>query len=973
MKSRNLIRRKCNYLAISFGIPFLSMLMIMIFNEFSPFGTSSMLYSDCYHQYFPFFKAFIQDIRGGESLVYSFNVGMGMDYLGLIAYYLASPLYLLGLLFPDGMLLGFFSMLAPIRLGLAGLFFAMFLRKVFKKNDMSIAIFGSFYALCAWAMGYQWNVMWLDTFALLPLVMMGMYSLLNERKFVLYTVALALSVYSNYYIGFFICIFIFLTFICYEICRWTSFKKLAWDLLWIAGFSLLAIGLTAFLELPAYSALQSTQSSVNKYPEDFALNIVDYKLYPNVNADWDAAKLAWEAGKIGKAFSKGWSAIWEGFTAILNGMKQCAGNMFGGIEPTFKEGLPNLYCGIGSIIFAFLFLTCKEVKLRDKICSVSLLLIFLLSFLIRQLDYIWHGFHFTNMIPYRFSFLYSFVLLYMAYRAYLHRAEFKLWQVIIASALAIILCLNSNTNETYKEAMASIDLGANWDRITSNWKGTTEDWDALLDHFGYYAFPVFNTLFLTAYIGFLGFLGFPRKKPRRKDIQAIQKFENAANKRQRIGTIVLSCIMCFEIVLNLLNFSIFFDGTTTEFYPRGKEDAEKIYQAMHNRETDTLFYRAEATHSQTLNDGALNGYHGISTFTSSANVKITEFMKDLGYGAKDTYNRYCFEESSPVANLFLDLKYMIERSGNQAQNQYFDVVARSGDVTLLRNNAYLPLGFLANSQLSELDFTTSNDDFEFQNRLLQAATGIDHNIWNYMVLGELVISSNTINITSSRNDGYCTYSAANSDTIVYSYYPQQEGLMCIDIYQSKRNNINVYLNGQHLYSESYSLPQMLSVCNVKVGDVVEVRFSCTGGESGTINTVGAILNDQVFQEAYNVLKASTWNLTEFSNTRISGTIQCNRDGLMYTSIPQNDKNWSVTVDGKKVDVVLVGDCMIGVPLTKGNHTVTFTYSNSAFTIGLIISILSLIILIALWVLFYKPRFKFIRKLFRKGKETPPQQ
>ena len=189
--------------------------------------------------------------------------------------------------------------------------------------------------------------------------------------------------------------------------------------------------------------------------------------------------------------------------------------------------------------------------------------------------------------------------------------------------------------------------------------------------------------------------------------------------------------------------------------------------------------------------------------------------------------------------------------------------------------------------------------------------------------------------------------------------------MCIDIYQSKRNNINVYLNGQHLYSESYSLPQMLSVCSVKVGDVVEVRFSCTGGESGTINTVGAILNDRAFQEAYDVLSASTWNLTEFSNTKISGNIQCNRDGLMYTSIPQNGSNWSVTVDGKKADIVLVGDCMIGVPLTVGNHQVTFAYNNSTFTVGLIISILSLIILIALWVLFYKPEFRFIKKLFLK--------
>ena len=39
---------------------------------------------------------------------------------------------------------------------------------------------------------------------------------------------------------------------------------------------------------------------------------------------------------------------------------------------------------------------------------------------------------------------------------------------------------------------------------------------------------------------------------------------------------------------------------------------------MHEREKNTLFFRAETTHSQTLNDGALNDYNGISCFTSSA-------------------------------------------------------------------------------------------------------------------------------------------------------------------------------------------------------------------------------------------------------------------------------------------------------------------------------------------------------------------
>ena len=100
--------------------------------------------------------------------------------------------------------------------------------------------------------------MWLDTFALLPLVALGMVSLLNDRKFVLYTISLFLSVFSNYYIGLFTCIFTLLAFICYEICRWGGFKKFFIDLSLTAVFSILAIGMTAILELPTLAALQTT-------------------------------------------------------------------------------------------------------------------------------------------------------------------------------------------------------------------------------------------------------------------------------------------------------------------------------------------------------------------------------------------------------------------------------------------------------------------------------------------------------------------------------------------------------------------------------------------------------------------------------------------------------------------------------------------------------------------------------------------
>ena len=159
-----------NYTALAFAIPCMGMLFVMLISQYEPFGKYSMLYSDMYHQYYPFFVAFRRALRSGSGLLYTWSIGMGMDYLGLISYYLASPLNLLSVLVPEGWLLEFFSLLVPVKLGFAGMFFAIFLKKLFGKNDASIAVFGGFYGLCAWALGYQWNVMWLDTFALLPLV-----------------------------------------------------------------------------------------------------------------------------------------------------------------------------------------------------------------------------------------------------------------------------------------------------------------------------------------------------------------------------------------------------------------------------------------------------------------------------------------------------------------------------------------------------------------------------------------------------------------------------------------------------------------------------------------------------------------------------------------------------------------------------------------------------------------------------------
>jgi len=906
--------KKIKYTALAFLIPFCGLLLVRLICTLFFDGQYSMLYSDQYHQYYPFFLEFRRALRSGDSLLYSWSVGMGMDYLGLISYYLASPLNLLSVCLPESWMLPYFSLLMPLKLGLAGLFFGIFLKKSFHKNDLSIALFGSFYALCAWALGYQWNIMWLDTFALLPLVALGTVSLLRDKKVILYTVTLFLSIFANYYIGFFTCIFVLLVFICYQICRWRSFPHFFSDLLRIAIFSVLAIGMTAILELPALAALQSTQSSINTFPTEFKLNIAS-------------------------------TNDWKG---LLDAMRQVAGNMNGGLQPTFKEGLPNLYCGVFTNILAFMFLTCRRVQLRDKLCCTFLLLFFNVSFIIRQLDYIWHGFHFTNMIPYRFSFLYSFVMLYMAYRAWLHRNSFRLWQILTAALLSITLLLFCQEVPDFLNLI----------------NGTTQlyPWDSyFIDNLQIIAeccsFIVYTGFLLIVYVTVMMIAYRWKKQPDHATKLQKRAFLRDLRRRRNLGTRLLCIFMALELAMNLVCFGVCFPATNIENYPSRKDDAADVIAHMKQREKDTPFYRTETTHSQTLNDGALNDYNGISTFTSSANVNVTRFMKALGYGARDTYNRYCFEESSPVSNLFLNLKYMIERDGVVKDHLYFTDVYQSGYVHLLENEAYLPLGFLVNNQILNVDFQTHRNPFDVQNDLMQATTGIQDDVWKYTGYNSLIINGNNAEILTQLPYGYCTYkTGSTSGTVVFSYTADRSGFMCINLVLSNRNSFTVRLNGKDLYTETYSVSQSLAVSNVNPGDVIEVIMYCKPNESGFHEVTAAILDDALFRQCHSKLSESTLEITRFSNTRVDGTIHCNQDGILYTSIPQ-DGNWVAFVDGKPAEIVLVGDAMCGVMLTQGDHTVSFRYENAAFSLGWKISLGCLTVFLGIVAILYLPKKK----------------
>ena len=200
------------FLLLAFFVPFLIMGVMFIRAKVYPLGDRQVMFSDCKQQYLPFLKEFQRKLKNGDSMLYSWGNGLGTNFIAMIGYYIASPLNLLTLIVPMKYIREAMAVFMMIKVGCASLFTAVFLKHVYKRNDISLVAFGCCYAFCDFITGYYWNIIWLDSVALLPLVALGVYCIIYENKYKTYVISLALAFVSSYYIGYMICVFVLLWF-----------------------------------------------------------------------------------------------------------------------------------------------------------------------------------------------------------------------------------------------------------------------------------------------------------------------------------------------------------------------------------------------------------------------------------------------------------------------------------------------------------------------------------------------------------------------------------------------------------------------------------------------------------------------------------------------------------------------------------------------------------------------------------------
>lgn len=847
------------FFALSFLIPATIMVLAFRANDLHPFGEDQFLVVDLWHQYFPFFRVVREKLVEGGSFLYSWQNGMGTNFLSLISYYAASPLNWIAALFSEESSRDVMMFLLAAKIGFAGAFFSCFVRYTFRRKDISIVIFSTIFALSSYMLGYYWNVMWFDTVALFPLVMMGVVAICREGKWKTFTFALALSLISNYYVGYFTCIFTIFMFAAAMIINFKGVKDTLKKLWIIVRSSVLGIALGGFILLPAYYGLQLTHSANNNFPEKME-------------------------------FYEGWTDIFA--------------NMLSYSEPAMKEGLPNFACGMLAIVLFGVFLFSSGIKIREKVSALLMLGIIAVSCNMNILNYIWHGFHFTNMIPYRFAFIFSFVLVVAAFRAYdvILTKGVKIYQIIMMFAFPWVIFY---LNYMVKSAASETELGVK---------------SFLLDNE-----PVKNSLIIAGafILVFAAIKIFPFTNPKVRNLVLSLCIGAAA---------ISECYSNAKIGVETVGKSNY-DGYLTK-----NEDIQILLDAADARE-ESPFYRTEMTKTWTLNDSSLYGYYGISQFSSSANVSVTKFIKKLGLYGSEAGNRYYYRVSAPVVNTMLGIKYIINKDNEYKGDPYaLTEIDKSNSVHLYANNFPLSVGYMVDSTILDLENLGYACPFDFHNDLIQFATSVDENIYTPQPVA--LASYTGVNVTKNSYGNYTfgkTESGAEDCSAEYSF----EGMDGYQLYGYAANGgcdkVDVTMGAKKIDSgiaiDDY--PIIFPMGGAQSGERSTVKMNVKDDtDNGTFKLMVYALNESLFEQAYADLADEQLQITEFSDTEIKGKITALKDGVMFLSIPY-EEGWSITVDGKEVDTVKVVHSMLGAEIPAGEHDITIKYTPEGFVPGVI--------------------------------------
>lgn len=806
----------------------LSILIILVFfyiNNITPFGSKDFTVIDFYHQYFPMTSELINRILNSKTLLFSFNGSL--PFIRNLYNYLSSPFNILLLPFKDNLSTGF-SLLIAIKAVLASTTICYYLTKNIKNSILSIPISIS-YGFSSYYIAYHWNIMWLDGMIFLPLIILGLEKIIKENKSLLYIITLSISIFSNYYIGYMICIF---TFIYFQFFYLLNYKFNIKDFLikfknYIL-YSIISIGIISIVVIPIYFSLSSISATKDTFPSIFEteFNIINFIL-----------------------------------------------NNFSLSKPTalISENipLPNTSSSLLIFILIPLFFINKNINKKEKILYALLLLTLFLCMHNTFINFIWHGFHFPNDLPYRQSFIYIFITIIIAYKSLINIKYINTKKLLITLTVFILLIILSKIIK--------------FDNLQNK-------------------VLIINTILLIIYFTIL-----------------IIYIKNKKYTQFALITIVAieTCISC---VYNI----------KPDHNGKDLDNSIKNYQYIKNiLPQENEFYRIEKIKHDTYNDPALNNYYGISVFSSMTYEDISKLQRKLGNGSNNI-NSYYYNLQTPIYNSMFNIKYLVGKF-NYNKNFY-----KENKNEGIKEYKYpLSIAYKVNNNIKNWD-TSSNNPFTVQESFIKESTGFD-NMFN-----KLNINFKDI-VPEITNNGYFI----NSRICSINLENDRNG--DVYLYIDSNNLSSILVNGES-YFIATNEPYIINLGYFSKYDDINVTMYFSYGDTSynEFNIYAYSFNENNFKKAYNSLNDEILNISSFKENHIKGYINLKESGVIFTSIPY-DNSWKIKVDNKYIDFYKIGESYIGFNLNEGYHNIEFIYKTKGLKTGAIISTISLISTIYLYI------------------------
>lgn len=863
----------------------------VIFSVF-PFGSITVMRMDLYHQYGPLFAELYDRIVEHKSLLYSWITGGGSSFLGNYLNYLSSPLSFLIFLFDKEDISYAITFIVAFKCILSATSFSYYLKKSFNKDNYFLSAFGILYAFSAYFLAYYWNVMWIDAMIMLPLIALGIEKIFKTGDIKLYTVSLVILFFANYYMGYMCCIFAVLYFFVCFINTYSNDGKLNENAVYEKKYSTKALMNNVFINRGVKFAFASIIAAL----------ICAITLVPVFMILKNSSATSGTFPQTFKSYFDLLDLITSHFALLETTIRSSGDNV-----------LPNIYTGILTFILLPLFLVNNKIKLKEKATYVVLIIFFVFCFNNNCAEYIWHAFHFPNDLPYRYSYMYSFIIAVMGYKTILNFKGIKVKDIAytgLAIISFVIICQKFLTNKMTNSTI--------------------------------YA----TIIFVTLWCGFLFLL----------------KNKNAQKKT--VSFVLVTFILCETIISSIVGLPLNQDNKN---YKENYKTYTDAINYIDNK--DSGFYRTELCYLNTRMDPAYYGYNGISVFSSMAYESYSQLQSSLGMQSNKV-NSYTYNTQTPVYNMMFNIKYLIQTDVSLApsSNLYKKIYTTSDKKSNVYESKYnLPIAYCVNSKIDDW-VTDEGNPFEIQSDFVKLATGysnvfkpVEYNSTDFdAVSGDDVTENGTYWLEKSD-------SSSNYGTETVSLSPTIDGNLYLYVKSSDLKTITVNSEKVSDITQSMEDAYILDLGYHNKGDEVLVSLDASKmeSESTSFDFYCYTADDTVVKNMYNSLAGNSLNVDSYSDTTIKGTVNAKENCYLYSSIPYDD-GWSVYVDGKKAETFEIGGTLLAIELTPGQHKIEYKYFPVGFLYGIIISAVTVFGLCGFYI-YNKSSLKLNKSKRRKDK------